>query len=379
VTDLSLLGDGGVGRVRCMERICETDAEVLTIEDGVEFAQEWITEDEEWALWWWDIKGHQTDGALVGIHVTVNIIIRLELEHSVTNQETELWEGVVVGAIGGDIDLVDEGVDDVSWAGKEGCTSVNGDLAALTTAERLLGSVESDVIHGDLPVAGDGNISPSDLASVALLLVLTERDFGSLAIGSTEEDREEVVLKNLLLNHAIDKIEGITFTHLWQRKTEDTIEWDEGEWFIRLARGSNEITVSADIADADLLLNEDTTGLTGTESDGNNITITIWLDWGIWLICESDLNGTSVSRRFGRIVTLVRSARIIAALRRWEEEVATTSVENDEERLSTNRDLAVVLARVHHLGHHTRLSHGLAEAHVRWATLKRDGQRASSL
>merc|ERR1719371_142718 len=51
---------------------------MLPIIDGVVLSQEWVAEDEQWPLRWWNIDGHQTQSA--AIWMMSHIIFRAQTQ-----------------------------------------------------------------------------------------------------------------------------------------------------------------------------------------------------------------------------------------------------------------------------------------------------------
>lgn len=78
-------------------RECETDPHVLAVIDGVVLSQEWVAEDEQWSFWWWDVEGHQADGAAVVL--LGHVVFRLQVENVVTDDEANIRQALEIGAI----------------------------------------------------------------------------------------------------------------------------------------------------------------------------------------------------------------------------------------------------------------------------------------
>jgi len=177
-----------------------------------------------------------------------------------------------------------------------------------------------------------------------LLLDITESNLGLLSIGIRQEHREDWLLQLARLDEEVHEIEAFALGHLVECKTEDTIEVERCEWIISFISCSNEITLCTQITNADIILTEDTTDLTSSESDSNLITSGTLLDEGT--VGVDVLTSVTVMV----IITLMHSACGVITPSRWNHQITTTGIEDNSELLLwlTQLDLAVICDLVDH-------------------------------
>mmetsp|Transcript_28567 Transcript_28567/g.74732 ORF Transcript_28567/g.74732 Transcript_28567/m.74732 type:complete len:562 (-) Transcript_28567:36-1721(-) len=329
-----LLGDVGVASCR------EADPVVLAVVGRVVLAKERIPEDEEGPVRRRHVEGHQRH--LTPVAAFVDVVLRLEVQDVLPDDEPELRERVVVGAIALHVQPARELVDHVGRASQLGGAGVHGDLAA--RAEGLGLVVDGDVLDLHLPVPGvAGHGLPEHGRGHVLLLDVPEGDLRALRGGVREEHGEQRLLQRFATEQPVHHAELGALRHLRQGQAEDAVKVERGERVVRLVGGADEADVGAQAADADVVLHEDTTDLARAEGDRDHVP------------GGTRLRGRPVRlnilRRVGGLAVEapVHLARPAAAVRGRHHQVATPRVEHDGECLLRGPDLErAVVGRLMH-------------------------------
>lgn len=234
--------------------------------------------------------------------------------------EGDIWEIIALLAIDAVLAVVallgaNLLVEELSEGGGEGVEGGSGVKYDAGVVEIGLGVAEGDGVEVDLPVglAAEGNVG--QLASVVGLIDTTEDGLG-LALIVGEVEGEDLLIKETLLDHAVEGGDDLVDRDGVEAETQDTVEAAEGKGESGLLNGlAEELILDHQVADGDLVLGDVAADAAGAVLDG---------EFGAVLLVAGGL---------ARVVLAVEVAGDGAAGLGWNPEVGASGVKDNLECL----------------------------------------------
>jgi hypothetical protein len=310
----------------CLFGLCQTDAVLAEVVDGVPSSQESIAKDGQGAHGLGEVHAH--DGGDTAALDLQDVVVRADGEVIAAQREGDIGELVTDSAVDSVLAVVAllgtnlgvEELGDVAGESDQGSTGVQNDTSVLK-----LGGIfaERDGVEINLPVglAAQGDLG--DLAGVVVLVNTTEDNLGVVStVGIAQVEGEYLVVQKLLVDHLVERRDNAVDRDSVVAETQNAVKPAKGESQTRLAGGLGKVLVlNADVTDGNSVLGDETAQATGSVAD---------LELGAILL---------EGRRRGGVVLGVEIAGDATAGLRWHPEVGAASVEDNLEVLGRGTDL----------------------------------------
>mmetsp|Transcript_122227 Transcript_122227/g.328334 ORF Transcript_122227/g.328334 Transcript_122227/m.328334 type:complete len:303 (-) Transcript_122227:377-1285(-) len=225
----------------------EADPGARPVVHAVVLLQEGDPEDEEQAIRRWQVQRHQRHAAAGA--AAVHVLAGRQAQDPAADDKAEVWERVVIRAVRAHAQLPLEQVDRVGRPCQLGRARVHGHPAVLADPRGPV--ADSDILHGDLPVAGRTcDVDPKQLGGHVLLPHGTEHDLRALLVGVRHENGEDRPVQRMPLGEQAHQAEGRRLGHARQGQAQDAVEGERLERGGALVAGRYEPRLCARAAEA---------------------------------------------------------------------------------------------------------------------------------
>ena len=311
----------------------EANGVVANVVDGVVFPQESVTENGERASWLRDVEAHEgADAAALNLE---NVVVRADGEVVASKSEGKVGERVTLVALDSVLavvalfgaDLLVEQLSKSGGKGDEGSAGVE-DGTGVVQRSRLV--TKGDGVEVDLPVRLAAERDLGHLAGVVVLVDATEHGLalGALVVGVAEVEAEYGLVKQALLEHAVERRDNAVHGDGVVAKAHDTVETAKGKGETGLrGRLGEQLVLDFEVADLNSVLADVALEAARSVPDGKVGAVLL------------------VGRRLAVVVLGVQVAGDRAAVTAGNPQVRAAGVQDDLEllRRSADGDLGEVL------------------------------------